>query len=111
MNSLNDLSAGEKFLIHAHRALAIFRENGYRPSKFNISGKGDFFITIENKRLQREISLIEDSNGFLDLVIKKKGLFTKPHSFKKKSNIKYKGVYHFMKNIKANEDFMDRALK
>lgn len=111
MGSLKELSAGEEFLIHAYRALAIFIENGYKLSRFNITGKGDFFLTIENKRLQREMSLIENSSGFLDLVIKKKGLFTKPYSFKKESNFKYKGVYHFMKNIKANEDFMDRALK
>ena len=111
MESLKELSTGEEFLIHAHRALAIFIENGYKPSRFNITGKGDFFLTIENERLQREMSLIEDSSGILDLVIKKKGLFTKPHSFKKESNFNYKGIYHFMDKVKAKVDFMDRALK
>lgn len=111
MENIADLNIGEQFLIHAHRALIQFREQGYRISDFNILGKGDFYITLKNDCLKKEMTLKENSEGFLDLVIKKKGLFHKPKSFKDYSRVSYKGIYQIIDNVENNQDFMQLALK
>lgn len=97
---------GEYFFLRVHHYFEFLRLKGYSGKEFRLDGRGEKFVTFYNSVKKKSVTVIEKSDGSLDMVIQKKGFFSKQISYYKKTGVKYSGIGYFSEVVRKNPDFV-----